>query len=132
MKRYLEDCELGERFVSIGRTITEADIVNFAGLSGDFNSLHMDEQWVRDNTPFTGRIAHGMLVASISTGLRTPGLDELEILAYLEVSRAMKAPVYPGDTIRVEFVVGERRKSASRPGTGVLTLRAEEIGRAHV
>jgi 3-hydroxybutyryl-CoA dehydratase len=120
--RYLEDCTVGQRFVSHGRTVTEADIVNFAGLSGDFNPLHMDEQWVRENTPFRGRIAHGMLIASISSGIRTPGLDELEVVAYLEVARAMKAPVYPGDTIRVETVVEEVRQSASRPGTGVLKL----------
>jgi len=127
LKRYLEDYEIGERLASAGRTITEADIVNFAGLSGDFNQLHIDEEWVRENTPFHGRIAHGMLIAAVSSGIRTRGLDDLEVIAFLEMSRQMKAPVYPDDTIRCEYVVVERRESASRPEAGVLTLDLEVL-----
>jgi 3-hydroxybutyryl-CoA dehydratase len=122
---YLEDLEPGQRFLSGGRTMTEADIVAFAGISGDFSPLHTDEQWVRDHTPFTGRIAHGLLVLSVSSGLRTPGLDDLEVIAYLEETRAFVAPTYPGDTIRARWTVRELRRSGSRPTTGVVTVDVE-------
>lgn len=115
----------GTEWQSAGRTITEADIVNFAGVSGDFNALHTDEEWVKANTPFAGRIAHGLLTLAVTSGLRTPGLDDLEILAYLEVSRRMVGPVYPGDTIRATHRVAEVRPSRSRPGTGVVTVEVE-------
>ena len=60
---YFEDLPLDKTFVTSGRTITEADLVAFAGLSGDFNSLHVDETFAA-STPFGGRIAHGLLVLS--------------------------------------------------------------------
>lgn len=125
MPLYLDDLHEGMEFRSRGRTVTEADIVAFAGVSGDFNPLHTDEQWVRANTPFRGRIAHGLLVLSISSGLSTPGLDELAILAYAEVTRRMTGAVYPGDTIHAVTTVESTRASRSRPGTGVATLTVE-------
>lgn len=117
-----DDLEQGQEFASAGRTITESDIGAFAGLSGDYNPLHTDEQWVREHTPFRGRIAHGLLILSISEGLRTPGLDELEVIAFLNVERSFSAPVYPGDTIRARWTVQELRESRSRPEAGVVTL----------
>jgi len=65
MTIYLEDYAVGQVFTSVGRTVTEADIMAFAGVSGDFNQLHINEQWVTANTPFEGRIAHGLLVLAI-------------------------------------------------------------------
>jgi 3-hydroxybutyryl-CoA dehydratase len=115
----------GDVWESAGRTVTEADIMSFAGVSGDFNALHTDEEWVREHTPFSGRIAHGLLTLAITSGLRTPGLDDLEVLAYLEVARQMVGPVYPGDTIRATHTVSEVRPSASRPGTGVVKVGVE-------
>lgn len=117
-----DDLHPGLNFTSAGRTITEADIVAFAGVSGDFSPLHTDEQWVREHTPFDGRIAHGLLVLSASSGLRTPGLDDLEVIAYLEAARAFVAPTYPGDTIRARWTVRGLRRSKSRPATGVVTV----------
>jgi acyl dehydratase len=127
MTVYLQDVTEGDGFTSRGRTITEADIVSFAGLSGDFNPLHTDETWVTQNTEFRGRIAHGLLVLAVSSGLGTPGVDDLEVLAYMEVTRRMAAPVYPGDTIRVRYVVSEARGSRSRPDRGVVTLGVEVV-----
>lgn len=114
--------EPGTSWTSVGRTVTEADIVAFAGVSGDFNRLHTDEVWARENSPYTGRIAHGMLVAAISTGARTPGYDDLTIIAFLGVERKMRGPVYPGDTVTSTFTVESARPSASRPGLGILTV----------
>jgi acyl dehydratase len=125
MSLLFEDLEPGQEFVSVGRTITDADIASFAGLSGDHNPLHTDDQWVREHTPFRGRIAHGLLVLAISEGLSTPGLDELEVIAFVHVERSFPAPTYPGDTIRARWSVQELRESRSRPDAGVVTLTVE-------
>ncbi len=122
MTLFFDDLAVGTKFRSVGRTITEADVVAFAGLSGDFNPLHTDREWVAANTDYPGPIAHGLLVLSASSGLRTPGLDELHILAFLEVSRRMTAPTLPGDTIAQVQTVRELRPSSSRPDRGVVTL----------
>jgi len=125
MPLFFDDLEIGTKYVSRGRTITESDIVAFAGISGDFNPLHTDEMWVRENTGFSGRIAHGLLILSISSGLATPELDELEIQAYLETTRKMLAPTYPGDTVKVIQTVADLRASSSRPDTGIATFDVE-------
>src|SRR3970282_1446479 len=75
---------LGDTFVSQARTVTEADVVNFAGLSGDFNPLHTDEEFGQ-STPFGGRIAHGMLVAAMATGMANwTGVFEGTTIALME------------------------------------------------
>lgn len=125
MTLYLEDLAEGAVFRSGERTISAADVDAFAAVSGDFNPLHTDEAWVREHTDFDGRIAHGLLVLSASSGVPTPGLDELEVLAYLEVQRTMIGPVYPGEAIRVTSTVASVRPSRSRPGTGIVTLGVE-------
>lgn len=121
------DIAVGDRYESVGRTVTESDIMSFAGVSGDFNRLHTDDEWVRRETPYEGRIAHGLLVLAMTSGLRTPILDDYEVLGYLDVSRSMKAPTYPGDTITARHAVASARPSRSRPGTGVVTLDVEVV-----
>src|SRR5207248_714142 len=108
------------------RTLTEADVMAFAGISGDFNPLHTDETFVRERTPFRGRIAHGLLVLAISSGLRSELVD-VESVAYLSAQREFVAPAYPGDTIQAKWNVEESRPSRSRPGTGVVTFRVEVV-----
>ena len=125
MPTYLEDLAPGAEFRSAGRTVTESDIMAFAGVSGDFNRLHTDEPWVREHTPFEGRIAHGLLVLAISSGLATPGLDDVEIIAYLEETRRFTGPTYPGDTIHSLCRIAEVRPSGSRPTMGVVSLEVE-------
>jgi len=122
---YLEDLTPGAEFRSAGRTMTESDIMAFAGVSGDFNRLHTDEPWVREHTPFEGRIAHGLLVLAISSGLATPGLDDVEIIAYLEETRRFTGPTYPGDTIHAVCRIADVRPSGSRPTMGVVSLEVE-------
>ncbi|RWB70003.1 MaoC/PaaZ C-terminal domain-containing protein [Mesorhizobium sp.] len=112
--------EIGMEFTTWGRTITEADIVNFAGVSGDFYLLHTDDLWVRENTPYRSRIAHGMLIHSIGEGLRCPGLDNWRILAFLETQRRMLLPVYPGDRIQQNFKVVSKKPSSKDPTRGVI------------
>jgi acyl dehydratase len=114
--------EVGSEYHSAGRTVTEADLVNFAGVTGDFNPLHMDEQWVRANTPFPTRIAHGLLVTSIGEGLRCPALDSWRIIAFLENQRKMLLPVLPGDRIQQNYKVTSKKPSSKDPSRGVVEL----------
>ena len=116
---YFEDLPLDKTFVTAGRTITEADVVAFAGLSGDFNSLHVDETFAAA-TGFGGRIAHGLLVLSVASGLTTrlPVLHALQpaLLGMTEVTCHWLAPTRIGDTIRVEltFIAAQLTRSGTR------------------
>lgn len=116
---YFEDLPVGKKFVTSGRTITEADVVAFAGLSGDFNSLHVDETFAAA-TGFGGRIAHGLLVLSVASGLTTrlPVLHALQpsLLGMTEVTCHWLAPTRIGDTIRVEltFIGAQLTRSGTR------------------
>jgi acyl dehydratase len=116
---YFEDLPLGKTFVTSGRTITEADVVAFAGLSGDFNSLHVDETFAA-STPFGGRIAHGLLVLSVASGLSTrlPVLQALQpsLQGMMDVTCRWIAPTRIGDTVRVEltFTDAQRTRSGTR------------------
>jgi 3-hydroxybutyryl-CoA dehydratase len=99
---YFEDYLIDQVRISRGRTVTEADIVNFAGLSGDFVELHMNEEYAKQG-PFGRRIAHGALIFSISTGLMVQMTSDLEaIVAFRGVDQLrFVAPVFIGDTIHV-------------------------------
>lgn len=124
-KSYLEDFKVGDKAVSPGRTVTEADIVLFAGISGDWSELHTNEEYMK-NSPFGQRIAHGMLTLSIASGLslRMAGRSPIEILAFLGMDNVrFTAPVFIGDTIRVESEVIESRPSKSRPDAGILKFK---------
>ncbi len=124
MTVYLEEIEVGAAFTTARRTVTEADIVAFAGVSGDFNPLHTDEVFAREETPFGRRIAHGPLVLSMSYGLASVR-DSWQILALAECQRRFRAPVFPGDTVWGEYEVVDRRESRSRPGIGFVTLAVQ-------
>lgn len=115
---------LGQRFVTAARTVTEADVVNFAGLSGDFNPLHTDQCFAA-STPFGGRVAHGMLVASIATGLANQlGVFEGTTLALMEQLVRYRGPVRLGDTVHLELEVATL-KETSDGRRGVVTFGAE-------
>ncbi|WP_431324933.1 MaoC family dehydratase [Rhizobium sp. YTU87027] len=122
METVFNDISEGAVYVSAGRTITEADIVNFAGLSGDFNPLHMDEEWVRENTKFPSRIAHGLLIHSIGEGLNCLELSAWKILGFLETQRKMLLPVFPGDRITQRYTVKSKRPSSKDPSRGVVEV----------
>ncbi len=121
---YFSDFEVGHRYESGGRTVNESDVTLFAGISGDYNPLHTDAVFAA-KTPFGQRIAHGMLVASISTGLgQTLGIFEGTTLALLEQTFQYKGPVFFGDTIRMVLTV-EATKPSSKGGKGVVSFRSE-------
>src|SRR6516164_4721881 len=101
---YFDDVEVGQEWESQGRTITEADIVNFAGLSGDFNPIHMDHVFAK-TTPFRQPIAHGLLVFSIGTGLGVAA-PPMRTLAVLEIREwHFRNPTFIGDTVHVRSIV---------------------------
>ena len=98
-----DDFSVGQRFLSPARTITEADIVLFAGVSGDNNAVHINEEFAA-TTRFKGRIAHGMLSASVISAAianKLPGPGTI----YLKQSLEFKAPVKAGDTVHAKVSV---------------------------
>ncbi len=104
---YFEELEVGKEWLSAGRTITEADIVNFAGLSGDFNPIHVDHHFA-SQSPFRRPIAHGMLVFAVASGLGVY-CPPVRTLAFLGVREwHFRGPVFPGDTIRIRGKVMEK------------------------
>jgi acyl dehydratase len=116
-----EQFSVGDNFVCQGRTITEADVVNFAGISGDFNPLHTNEEYGK-TTPFGGRIAHGVLVLAIATGqVNQLGIFEGTTIALLQQTIKYVGPVKFGDTIHLESTIVEK-KETSKPDRGILTL----------
>jgi acyl dehydratase len=119
--RLFEEFEPGEAFETAGRTITEADVVMFAGLSGDYTELHTNEEFAR-GTQFGRRIAHGALVFSVSIGLTTrTNLLDGTIVAFSRVDNLrFTRPVFIGDTIHVS-----KRLLAAEvktPDTGMLAF----------
>jgi acyl dehydratase len=132
MSKYFEDYQLGEVVASGTRTVTEADIVNFAGLSGDFHELHMSEEFARRG-PFGRRIAHGALVFSISTGLTIQMGGHENIIAFYGVDKLrFTHPTFIGDTIRVTKKVIEASARDDARGvvgfeTRVLNQRDEPV-----
>jgi 3-hydroxybutyryl-CoA dehydratase len=119
---YFEEFEVGQKFATAGRTVTEADIVAFAGLSGDYNQIHVDAEYSR-HTPVGRRVAHGLLGLSIASGLAVQtGILEGTIIAFREINgwRFVK-PVFIGDTIHVDLEVLET-KNLSRIGAGVVLI----------
>ena len=124
--RYFSEFEVGQSFETGGRTVTEADVVLFAGLSGDYNPLHTDQSFA-EKTPFGQRIAHGMLSASISTGLaQTLGIYEGTVIALVQQTFSFKAPVFFGDTIRLRQTVDAVRPS-SKGGKGTVTFKSQVL-----
>jgi acyl dehydratase len=122
---YFEEFAGGQQVKTAARTITESDIVSFAGLSGDYNSIHVDAEFSR-KTPFGQRVAHGLLCLSIASGLamRT-GILEGTVLAFREINEwKFSKPVFIGDTIHVLLNVTET-KAMARLGGGLVTINLE-------
>lgn len=117
---YFEEFEVGRQFTTPGRTVTEADIVAFAGQSGDFNLIHTDAAYAAQG-PFGQRVAHGLLVLSIASGLATrAGFMEGTVLAWRDIQDwKFSQPVFIGDTVHVEVTV-QNTKAMPRLGAGMV------------
>ena len=121
MGRLFDEFSIGQRFETPSRTITEADIGTFAGLTGDYNPVHTDEVFATA-TGFGGRIAHGPMGIGIAFGLASR-LDLIDgtVVALLGVPWDFQAPMRPGSTIRALIEVVETR-NVSNPAHGLLGL----------
>lgn len=124
-RRYFEEIQVGEEYVSPGRTVTEADIVIFAGLSGDYNVLHTDAEFMKTSI-FGERIAHGLLGLAIQSGLLARTMRPYATLAFLGLRWKFKGPIKIGDTIRVKAKVIEKRET-SKQDRGIITLQRQVV-----
>ena len=128
MLRPFNALEIGDRFISRGRTITETDVVNFAALTADWNPVHTDAAYA-ETTPFGQRVAHGMLLLSYSIGL----VPNERIVALRRLKNVVfKKPVFFGDTIRVIATIADLRPMGDEVGlvTGrwrILNQREETV-----
>lgn len=124
-----DEFEIGDCYDSQGRTVTEADVVSFAGLSGDFNPLHTDAEFGRQ-TPFGERIAHGMLIMAMATGMANwTGIFEGTTIALMEQLIRYKGAVKFGDTVHLQLEVLEK-KPTSKPDRGVVRFAARMINQS--
>jgi len=123
---YFEEFEIGDKVESVGRTITETDIVNFAGISGDWNLIHTDAEYSATQM-FGQRVAHGLLILSIASGQAVRlGFMEDTILAFRGLEWKFQRPVFIGDTIRLRVTIEE--KEEMRPmGGGLVNFKMEVV-----
>ena len=127
--RYFEEFEVGDAFISAGRTLTEADIVAFAGVSGDYTQLHTNAEFARQEI-FGQRVAHGLLGLTIASGLLAQlGFVEGTVLAFREMTWKFRKPIGIGDTIRAEAIV-TAVKAMHRLGGGTVTLDVRILNQA--
>ena len=126
MGNYYEELEIGLRVETPGRTVIEADIGTFAGLTADFNPLHMDEVFAA-RSDFKGRIAHGPMIVGMAFGLasRADFMDGT-VLGLLDIAWTFMKPVRPGDTISAVVTVLDKRLT-KKPDRGVVTLQLEVL-----
>ena len=119
---YFEDYRINEIRKTLGRTITEADLVIHAGQTGDFFPHHMDEEWCKTQ-PFKHRIAHGTLVFSVAIGLTAAVINEAAMTYGYDRLRFIK-PVFINDTIKVTITV-IHKKDHKTPEYGLITEKVE-------
>lgn len=119
--KFFEDFEIGESFVTNARTITESDIVMHAMHSGDWQPHHTNEEFAK-NSPLKQRIAHGNMTFCISTGLIFQSSSENpNIMAYGYNKIRYPAPVFAGDTIKVEVTIADKQDHPKHKSHGLLT-----------
>ncbi len=120
---HFEDLPLGFKFKTIGRTITEADIVGFINCTGMAEVLFMNTEFLKKESDIKGRVAPGALVYCLAEGLLVQATMQHTGYAFLGMQFDVKGPAFAGDTIHVECEVIEARRSASRPDRGLVRTR---------
>ena len=124
---FFEDLGIGDTFDSPTRTVTEADVVNFAALSGDWNLIHTNAEYSQGHM-FGQRVAHGLLILSIASGLSVRlGFMEETILAFRSIGEwRFQRPVFIGDTVCVRLTV-DTTKAMPRLGGGLVTFKVDVL-----
>lgn len=126
MGRTYDEFEVGQRFETPRRTVSDADISAFADLTADFNPVHMDEAFAVQ-TGFKGRITHGPMIVGMAFGLASRAdIMDGTVLALLEIGWTFVKPVRPGDTISAVVTVLDKRPTRT-PDRGVVTLQIEVL-----
>jgi 3-hydroxybutyryl-CoA dehydratase len=124
---YFEEFEVGQSITSVGRTITETDIVNFAGITGDWTQMHTNAEYAAQH-PFGQRVAHGLLGLSIASAMAVRlGFVEDTVLAFREIGEwKFSLPIFIGDTIHIRATVTDT-KPLRRLGGGQVTFKVEVL-----
>jgi acyl dehydratase len=126
---YFDEVEIGQKFVTRGRTITEADLVQFAALTGDYNPMHTNAEYMKTHV-MGQRVAHGMLTLSYAVGqMYQLGFMERTVTAFRGLEMKFSLPVFIGDTIHVEVVITDK-KEMRRLGNGQITAEIKIINQA--
>jgi acyl dehydratase len=121
LRRCFEEIEVGEEYESPGRTVTETDIVLFAGLSGDYNVLHTDAEFMKTSI-FGERIAHGLLGLAVQSGLFSRATQAYATVAFVGLRWKFKAPIKIGDTVRLRARVSAKQDDG-KPDRGLVTVQ---------
>ncbi|MDP6687994.1 MAG: MaoC/PaaZ C-terminal domain-containing protein [Alphaproteobacteria bacterium] len=124
---FYEDLPIGRQFKTIGRTVTESDIVNFINTTGMTEVIFMDLEFVEHESDIKGRVAPGALGYTFAEGLLVQATMQHTGFAFLNMELSVEAPVFAGDTLHVECEVIEARLSKSRPGRGLVRTRNKVV-----
>ena len=124
---YFEDLPVGRQFRTIGRTVTEADIVNFVNATGMVEVLFTNTEYLKHESHIKGRLAPGALVYCFAEGLVFQATVQHTGIAFLGMELEVKGPVVAGDTIHAECEIIEARRSRSRPGRGLVRSRVRVV-----
>ena len=117
---HFEDLPVGRQFRTIGRTLTESDLVNFIGVTGMTEVLFSNIEFLKTESDITQRVVPGAMVYAFAEGLLVHATMQHTGFAFLNMELDVKAPTFAGDTIHVECEVVESRRSASRPNRGLV------------
>jgi len=120
---YFEDLPVGRRFKTIGRTITETDIINFCNCTGNTEVLFTNVEFLKHESDIKGRLVPAPLAFCVSEGLLVQATMQHTAFAFLHMEMDIESPVLAGDTIHVEVEVTEARRSRSRPNRGLVRTR---------
>lgn len=120
---HFEDLTMGRQFRTIGRTVTETDIVNFVNATGMTEVLFTNIEFLREESDIKNRVAPGALGYCFAEGLLVQSTMQHTGFAFLGMELEIKNPLFAGDTIHVECEVVEARLSKSRPGRGLVRTR---------
>ncbi|MGQ9367035.1 MaoC family dehydratase [Azospirillum sp. ST 5-10] len=120
---FFEDMPIGRQYRTVGRTVTETDIVNFINCTGFLEVLFTDMEFLRNEAGIQGRLAPGGLVFMFAEGLLVQATMQHTGYAFLHMELNVEAPVFAGDTIHVECEVIEARSSKGRPDQGLVRTR---------
>ena len=118
-----EDLPVGRRFKTVGRTVTEADVVNFVSVTGMLEVLFTNTEFLKETSAIKGRVAPGALVFTFVEGLLTQATMQGVGFAFLNMELDIKGPTFVGDTVHAECEVIECRASNGRPGLGLVRTR---------